>query len=58
MTPQLRLAVYTVLASLFALLTAYGFVTQEQASLWLDLSMNVAAVLALVLAAKHVPKVE
>lgn len=56
MNPSTRMAIYAVMASVLALLTTYGVIAQEQVGLWLDLTTNVLALAALVLAARHVPR--
>lgn len=53
LTPERRKAVYGVVAALLAIGVAYGFVTSEQSSAWLDVADKVLGLVALLLAASH-----
>lgn len=55
MSPQLRQAIYTVLAAAVPLVVAYGLVTQDQAALWLALASAVLNAAALLLARQNTP---
>ncbi|EPD33813.1 hypothetical protein HMPREF9306_00227 [Propionimicrobium lymphophilum ACS-093-V-SCH5] len=55
MSPQLRQAIYTVLAAAAPLVVAYGLVSQDQAALWLALGSAVLNAAALLLARKNTP---
>lgn len=53
LTPERRKAIYGVVAALLAIGVAYGFVTPEQSSAWLDVADKVLGLVALLLAAAH-----
>jgi len=53
LTPELRKAIYGVVAALLAVGIAYGVVAPEQSAQWLDVLDKVLGLLALVLAAVH-----
>ncbi|WP_277035295.1 hypothetical protein [Propionimicrobium lymphophilum] len=55
MTPQLRQAVYTVLAAITPLAVAYGLMTPDQSALWLALGSAVLNAAALMLARQNTP---
>ncbi|MGK0541480.1 phage holin [Propionimicrobium lymphophilum] len=55
MTPQLRQAIYTVLAAITPLAVAYGLMTPDQSALWLALGSAVLNAAALLLARKNTP---
>lgn len=53
LTPPRRKAIYGIVAALLALGMAYGLVTPEQSTQWLDVADKALGLLALVLAATH-----
>lgn len=53
LTPPRRKAIYGIVAALLALGMAYGLVTPEQSTQWLDVADKALGLLALVLAASH-----
>lgn len=53
LTPERRKAIYGVVAALLAIGVAYGFVSPEQSSAWLDVADKVLGLVALLLAASH-----
>ena len=55
MTPQLRHAIYTVLAAITPLAVAYGLMTPDQSALWLALGSAVLNAAALMLARQNTP---
>ena len=55
MSPQIRSALYAVLAAIAALVVAYGIATRDQAALWLALGSAMLNAAALMLARYHVP---
>lgn len=55
MSPQIRSALYAVLAAIAALVVAYGIATRDQAALWLALGSAILNAAALLLARRHVP---
>lgn len=53
LTPERRRAIYGVASALLAIGVAYGFVSPEQSSAWLDVADKVLGIVALLLAASH-----
>lgn len=53
LTPPRRKAIYGIVAALLALGMAYGLVTPEQSTHWLDVADRALGLIALVLAASH-----
>lgn len=53
LTPPRRKAIYGIVAALLGLGMAYGMVTPEQSTQWLDVADKALGLLALVLAATH-----
>lgn len=53
LTPSRRKAIYGIVAALLALGVAYGLLTPEQSTQWLDVADKALGLLALVLAATH-----
>lgn len=53
LTPARRKAIYGIVAALLAVGMAYGLVTPEQSTHWLDVADKALGLIALVLAASH-----
>lgn len=53
LTPPRRKAIYGIVAALLGLGMAYGLVTPEQSTQWLDVADKALGLLALVMAASH-----
>ena len=53
LTPPRRRAIYGLVAAVLALGMAYGLVSPEQSTLWLDVADKTLGLLALILAALH-----
>jgi hypothetical protein len=53
LTPPRRKAIYGIVAALLAVGMAYGLVTPEQSTHWLDVADKALGLIALVLAASH-----
>ena len=54
-TPELRTAIYAVLAAVTALIVVYGLMSKDEAALWLALGKTVIDAAALVMASRYVP---
>ncbi|MDO5676497.1 MAG: hypothetical protein Q4G35_03200 [Propionibacteriaceae bacterium] len=55
MTPEIRSALYAILAAISTLIVAYGLMSQDQATHWLTLAVTILNAAALLLARRHVP---
>lgn len=53
LTPPRRKAIYSIVAALLALGMAYGMVTPEQSTHWLDVADKALGLIALVMATMH-----
>ncbi len=53
LTPPRRRALYGIVAAALALGMAYGYVTPEQSTHWLDVADKALGLIALVIAASH-----
>lgn len=53
LTPPRRKAIYGIVAALLALGMAYGMVTPEQSTHWLDVADKALGLIALVMATMH-----
>lgn len=53
LTPPRRKAIYGIVAAILALGMAYGYVTPEQSTHWLDVADKALGLIALVIAASH-----
>ena len=57
MSDQKRAALYAILATVSALIVAYGLLTQDMAALWVALAKTIIDAAALLLARRNVPSV-